>query len=190
MTELAVVVADLDRIHPDEIPAGVRHHAGIEPDDPLNEAYVVSHPDGGAETYVMQSARYPTRPSPGNGHRAFSETSLVDVLQDGGPAGVITGEGAIRFTAVPGDERDVEEDDGKAIVSWNETEEGYFGRGFGRRRLLVMNAASMMLYDSVLHSGTTLAPEARRLWEKFAEEGIAKPYTRKNGRFRVYRFLA
>lgn len=181
MIELVEAQADLKLIDPDEVPSGVRHHhdANISLENPLTQQeYIVRHSSGDAETYVMEASGHPMLSHLRHSGRRFSQVSVVDVLQEGGPAGVITGEGTIEYLTAPRDKHVANEDDGKAIVTWNGTYEDYIRRGFGRWRLLVMNAASQFLYGSVLHSGTSLSTGAERLWRKLVEDGLAEPFLR------------
>lgn len=46
-------------------------------------------------------------------------------------------------------------------------------QGIGMRRMLAMNALSQMEYNSPLHSGVSIEPEAESLWQKLITEGKA-----------------
>ena len=67
----------------------------------------------------------------------------------------------------------------KPIVLGIETYDGFREQGYGRRRYLAMNAASLLIFGDPLHSqakGNMLSDLATRRWEAFIREGLAETY--------------
>ena len=88
-------------------------------------------------------------------------------LLDVGDTGQYLGEGNI--------EPDHIEDLGIPIDGFTFTNNRYRRKGFGTRRLMIMNAISWMLFDLPLHSSPYQEKvENRRLWERLVKEGKAE----------------
>lgn len=64
----------------------------------------------------------------------------------------------------------------KPYVGYTSTEEEYQKKGLGKRRLLMMNALSQMLFGFPLHSDIIIRPVAESIWVKLATEGKAIKY--------------
>lgn len=78
--------------------------------------------------------------------------------------------------------------DGPARVGDTFTREGYRRHGLGRRRLELMDAIVRKKTGQVLHSGTSIEPEAESLWRALAAEGRAETYQTPSGLER-WRFI-
>jgi hypothetical protein len=99
-----------------------------------------------------------------------SNTYIVDINQDSR----LTGKAEIRFAA----DREDSYFKNKPFVGWTETLEDFRGEGLGRRRLLVMNTASLALYGHLLHSGTLQHdPAVSKMWDRLVEEDLATRYS-------------
>jgi hypothetical protein len=70
------------------------------------------------------------------------------------------------------------------VVLGIETYPEFRQHGYGRRRYLAMNAASLLLFGLPLHSrasGSMLSEQATRRWEAFVQEGLAESYDEPQG---------
>ena len=61
----------------------------------------------------------------------------------------------------------------KPSVGFIYTEELFLHRGFGTRRLRVMNALSNAIFDLKLHSSSNQSPDAEKIWKKLVENNEA-----------------
>lgn len=64
----------------------------------------------------------------------------------------------------------------KPFVGFTRTEEDFQCRGYGRKRLFVMNHLTHMLFGLPLHSSTLIAPPAESLWKRLAKEDLVETY--------------
>lgn len=108
--------------------------------------------------------------------RQHPETDLVlvDMQDDATPLGIgiVTREQA---PAAP--------EDAVPYVGWTQTRPDDRGRGFGLRRLRMMNELSLSAFGQPLHSSLYVngipefqtTPEAQRLWARLVAEGVAEP---------------
>jgi hypothetical protein len=138
------------------------------------ERFLVITHDNGDRTYVAtQTVTYPT-----NG-----DTERLAYLMDFNEAGSPVGGGEIRHNTSNQDNyfRD------KPFVGFTITDQAYQRRGFGKRRLNMMNALSRSLHGNPIHSDTNMAPNAENLWKNLVEEGAARAY--KEGQHNRYMFL-
>ncbi len=74
---------------------------------------------------------------------------------------------------------------GKPFVGYTFSEEKR--KGFGKRRVEMMNGMAQMLYDVPLHSGVTIADAARSIWDSLVDEGLAESYM--DGDSKRYAFI-
>jgi hypothetical protein len=75
----------------------------------------------------------------------------------------------------------------KPLVGFTHTEQYFRGKGYGRRRLMIMNALSCLYYNFPLNSDTLIGNEAKNIWEKLVSDGFAKKY--KEGLHDRYSFV-
>jgi hypothetical protein len=113
------------------------------------------------------------------------DTEDVVHLLDVDPTGTKEGHAEMRLAVT--NERVYFKD--KPFVGYNATYEHFRRRGLGRRRLLLMNELSHMLYDLPLHSDTLVSLGkhigAKRLWEQLVLDGLAEQFQEGiNDRFR------
>jgi hypothetical protein len=64
----------------------------------------------------------------------------------------------------------------KPYVSNTLTSANFLRKGYGRRRLIAMNAASLLVHDLVLHSDSNRSAEATAVWQSLAAVGLAEEY--------------
>lgn len=66
---------------------------------------------------------------------------------------------------------------GEPFVGYTYTETDFIRQGYGKRRLLAMNMASMAVHGLPLHSARSKPqPKAERLWKTLVAEGLAIAY--------------
>ncbi|MDO8599734.1 MAG: hypothetical protein Q7S02_06535 [bacterium] len=75
----------------------------------------------------------------------------------------------------------------KPFVGYTKTEHAFQRRGYGLRRLAVMNAVAHVFFGFPLHSDTVIQPEAERRWERPVQDGRARKY--KEGEHDRYGFI-
>lgn len=126
------------------------------------DAYFLIRHDSGEVTYAVQQTKT---------YWTGSTEILIDLI-DLDQSGNQQGDGEIRYD--PSDDRPCFKN--KPFTGWTETEENYRKRGLGRRRLLMMNALSQMLYGLPLHSDTTILEQEKRILEKLLDEGKVSKY--------------
>lgn len=136
----------------------------------FSHLYLMTHPDGMVTYVALQTKAY-----------SGTEEELVYVLDmvDGEPAG--HGEVRHRISS----EKKLDYLVGLPFVGMTATygsldERGggkNFARsGLGARRLVEMNACSIAEFGKTLSSAENPSPEAKRIWERFVEEGKAEIY--------------
>jgi hypothetical protein len=64
----------------------------------------------------------------------------------------------------------------KPLVGFTRTQEGYFKEGLAERRLRQANAYSLSEYGYPLNSDSRLSKEARKVWERLVDAGLAELY--------------
>ncbi len=136
----------------------------------FKKLFVVAHA-AGDRTFVAQQLKT---------YGATGDTEELTYLADVDDHGELAGYGEIRLNISNNDPYFKD----KPSVGFTRTEAERQKRGFGERRIRLMNALTRMLYDLPLHSDTLMTPEAKRLWEKLAGNGEARKYLEgKNERF-------
>jgi hypothetical protein len=158
---------------------------GSTSDEALGRAFshlsVVAHADG-AKTYVGRAARYPVPSLYGDGSMQ-SLTGFVDFTA----GGEFAGWGRTHYFAGTASPNHASPQHNEPLIGNNSTVAEYRRQGFGERRLHVMNAASLLMHGTVLHSAVLFSEDARNLWLHLVEEGCAELYEHE-GRDR-FRFL-
>ena len=172
---------EIHNISPDKIPAEVmeyferksRQFIDAKDYKPNNFGafYVVHYADGGKTFIAEQIKTYDTN------HDTESLAYLVDV--DGETQ---LGHGELRMN-ISNPEKFFKD---KPFVGYTKTEKTSRRKGFGRRRLLVMNAFSQMRYKLPLYSGTLIEDRAKSVWESLVKEDLAQRI--REGRRRRYVF--
>lgn len=131
----------------------------------FEKLFVIRHADGTRSFAAVQQKTY------GEGGDTEELTYLADLDEN---------DAAIGYSEI---RMNVSNPDGyfkdKPFVGFTRTFEGKQQRGFGDRRLRLMNALTRMLYDLPIHSDTLLSPEAQKLWEKMEKRGEAVRYKEK-----------
>ena len=130
--------------------------------DPNRFGFVrrIDHADGG-QTYLASYEKDYGQAGGG----VEESTYLIDVNE----AGEYCGYGEIRNSS----STDSEYLKDKPFVGYTRTEKGKSQKGFGLRRLAMMNAVSHMLYGQPLYSDTVQSDRAQRLWEALVKQGDA-----------------
>lgn len=131
----------------------------------LPELFVVDHPDR-EKTYVVVQERM-------NG---VDVTHLLDT------SSTETVRGTSSFWAYKGPEHV-----SPPYVGYTETYPDHRKQGLGKRRLVIMNAVAISLYDLPLSSANQVSDPERRIWERLVVEGKAKSY--KDGEYNRYVFI-
>lgn len=79
----------------------------------------------------------------------------------------------------------------KPFVGYNETDPSYVKKGYGTRRLIVMNALSLALWNYPLHSDTLIAGRRSEnessetdLWKSLVAKGLVRTYIERNMKIR------
>ena len=96
---------------------------------------------------------------------------LVDVLA----IGQIAGYGAIS-NSLTSSSTYVKD---KPLVLNTETVPDFLRQGYGRRRYMAMNAASLLMFSNPIHSrekGNMLSDSAEKTWDSLVREGLAESY--------------
>src|SRR3990167_143002 len=96
---------------------------------------------------------------------------LVDVLA----IGQIAGYGAIS-NSLTSSSTYVKD---KPLVLNTETVPDFLRQGYGRRRYIAMNAASLLMFSNPIHSrekGNMLSDSAEKTWDSLVREGLAESY--------------
>ncbi len=76
----------------------------------------------------------------------------------------------------------------KPFVGFSETEKEFQKQGLGKRRLLLMNAYSQMLYQLPLYSSDIITPKAENIWVQLEGEGLAQKLIGENRKRYVMKF--
>lgn len=128
----------------------------------FDQIMLVSHNDG-SQTYIAhQTKTYSTN----------NDTESLIYLVDMNGKGENVGHGEVRKNI--SNTAPFFKD--KPFVSYTFTEDDHTQRGLGRRRLLLMNALSQMMYGFPLNSDTVLIDKEKKLWERLVAENRAKQY--------------
>ena len=123
---------------------------------------VIDYPDAG-KTYLEQHLELFDRGTPGI--TDFKSLRLAD-LSDAEEA---MGYGTVTLWtgSPPEDERQT-----RPFVDFTRTHDKFARHGLGRRRLLVMNAASRKFFGLSLYASTVITDEALRLWQELEHDGL------------------
>lgn len=131
--------------------------------DEFDGLYSYTFPDGQTTYFAHHDKRYDV-----TSEQTERLIYAVDVL----PPGSVVGVGEVRFALTDTSPFFL----GKPFVGHTHTEESHRLRGFGRRRLLAMNAASLLINELSLHSDTLRSLPATRVWQKLVRQGLAEIY--------------
>jgi hypothetical protein len=154
----------------------------IPPD--FDGLFVVEH--GSASTFIARHRRA----YEGSGDQP--ETHAATYFADLDSGEKLIGYGEVDYLDRSNDEYYVN----KPFVAWTKTEEDYQRSGLGLDRLLIMNAASLLLDGLPLHSSTNFRhPSARSRWQALVTEGLAMSYQQEHASFgsetvERFRFIA
>lgn len=99
-------------------------------------------------------------------------TERLIYLADINNRGNVVGSGEIRLSLTDSDPFFFN----KPYVGSTSTQPEFRRRGLGRRRLLAMNAATLLMHNLVLHSDTLRTVEATRVWQKLVKDSLAETY--------------
>jgi hypothetical protein len=99
--------------------------------------------------------------------------SLIHVVDLTGKGTQVIGEGVIERQR-----EDYSSRTSEPVVTLNEDAEGKEGKGYNIRRLALMGAVAIKLWDSALATSGNISdqPSDTEAWEALAEKGIAEPY--------------
>ncbi|MDO8621940.1 MAG: hypothetical protein Q7R80_01800 [bacterium] len=137
--------------------------------------YAVTHANGEQSYVAERNPKTYAGGRPGVEREAY----VVDVGTDGR----VMGWGEIRYNITDPASYFKE----KPLVGYTRTEPEFQRRGYGLRRLIVMNAMAHAFFGFPLHSDTVIRPEAERRWEDLVRTGRARKY--KEGKYDRYRFI-
>ncbi len=140
----------------------------------FKELFAIQHNSGDITYAAQQIKEYPVIMA--TGHPEIDLVEDLVYLKDLNRYGEETGYGEIIKEAkeeIP-------------YVGYTMTKDEYRRQGFGKRRLLMMNGLSKMLFGLPLYSGISFGhPDAKSLWEKLVAERKALKYKEdKKDRFR------
>ncbi|HEY4964658.1 MAG TPA: hypothetical protein VIH90_08280 [Candidatus Saccharimonadales bacterium] len=123
---------------------------------------VVDYPDAG-KTYLELYEELYDRGTPGI--TDFKSLRLVDLSE----SGEVMGYGVVTLWtgAPPNDEMQT-----TPFVDITRTHDKFARQGLGRRRLLVMNAASRRFFNLPLSASSVITDDALRLWQKLEVDGL------------------
>jgi GNAT superfamily N-acetyltransferase len=131
------------------------------------ECFVVDHTDKG-KTYVVKQTK--------SNKWGIGESEIVYFV-DQNSNGDVAGYSKVRLLK----SEDLSYKD-KPYVANIFTRESHRRQGLGKRRYLLMNAVTQMLFGLPLHSDKSLTSDAKRRWEDLITEGKAVSYLDKSGR--------
>lgn len=139
----------------------------------FEKVFTVDHEDGGVTYVALQTKDY--------GGEAGIERLMY--LVDGDATHAPFGFGEVRLNVSSSKEYFTH----KPFVGTTQTDPAMRKHGFGTRRLLLMNAFTRAAYDLPLYSDTLVSDDAKRVWKKLLDQGVAEKFVEAGGLER-YRF--
>jgi len=123
---------------------------------------IFDYPDG-SKTYLEQHNEFFNRGTPGI--TDFTSLRLVDLAKNK----EVVGHGVVTlWTGAPEDDKFQT----RPFVDFTRTYDKFKRQGLGRRRLLVMNAASRRFFNLPLYASKIINDDALRLWQKLEDDGL------------------
>jgi GNAT superfamily N-acetyltransferase len=124
--------------------------------------------DDGQTTYFAQHDQT---------YEHVESTERLVYLADINGLGRVIGSGEIRLSLTDTDPFFLN----KPFVGNTATQPEFRGKGLGRRRLLAMNAATLLMYNLVLNSDTLRSAPASSVWQRLVNDGLAETYWESSG---------